>query len=115
MHRARPRQRYGTDRRHAPCRSPVAVGAAAMRSRCGIGSGVTASLDAVSTVAADCTLSVTAAASPDPTAGAFGAGSVGEAAGGGASPRGSARGALRDPLFGTGSDAKPSPAAVLAG
>src|SRR5262249_21387254 len=100
-----------------PVAGPVAVGAAAMRSRCSgmIGSGVTASLDAVSAVAADCTLSVTAAASPDATAGAFGAGSagsVGEAVG--ASPGGSARGPLRDPLFGSGSDAKPSPAAVLA-
>jgi hypothetical protein len=51
-------------------------------------SGGTASLDAVSAVAADCALSVTAPASPDAAAGAFGAvsaGPVGEAAGGGAS------------------------------
>jgi hypothetical protein len=76
-----------------PVAGPVAVGAAARRSCCSgirplIGSGGTASLDAVSAVAADCALSVTAPASPDAAAGAFGAvsaGPVGEAAGGGAS------------------------------
>src|SRR5262249_27488974 len=129
---------------------PVAGPVAVSRSRCGtlIGSGVTALLDAVSAVAADCALSVaaatspaatsgvtalldavsavaadccallvTAAASPDATAGAFGAvsaGPVGEAAGGGASPGGSARGPFRNPLFGSGSDAKPSPAVLAA-
>jgi hypothetical protein len=91
IHRAHPRQRYRTDRRYAPCRRPGRIS----RSRC---TGVTASLDAVSAVAADCALSVTAAASPDAKAGAFGAvsaGPVGEAAGGGASP-GAARGALSE-------------------
>src|SRR5262249_6545909 len=95
---------------------PVAGPVAVSRSRCSgilplIASGLTASLDAVSAVAADCALSVTAAASPsldavsalaadcalsvtaaassDAAAGAFGAvsaGPVGEAAGGGAPP-----------------------------